>query len=63
MRTLIIALVVSLGCIVLGGCITFDEEHNDHFIRNVKTDIRCIHEDLDWIFAMDKESQLEDYYR
>ena len=62
-----IALVVVLAGFVLGlsGCWFFDAEHNRAYWKMVKKDLMQIHEDLDFILAMDpsSESPLEMYER
>ncbi len=63
MRTLILALVVACACVAMSGCFTFDEEHNRAFIKTVRTDVRLMHQDLDFILLWDEESPLDSYYR
>lgn len=63
MRKLILALVVLSGSLSMAGCFTFDMEHDRTILSYWKTDIRLIHEDLDFILAMDEESPLDSYYR
>jgi len=64
MRKLIFGLALA-GCITtLSGCFTFDAKHNRHIWETMKTDIREIHADLDFIMATESESPLVDsYYR
>ena len=63
MRKLIMAVLVVVPCLTMSGCFTFDEEHNETIVHAMLTDIRLIHQDLDFMLAMDEESQLDSYYR
>ena len=63
MRKIAVAVALAACCMLLGGCWFFDAEHNRKHWKVIKRDLMLIHEDLDWILALDKESPLEDYYR
>jgi hypothetical protein len=63
MRKFIMAMVLLGGALAMSGCFTFDPEHNRTHWKYMKTDIRLLHEDLDFILAMDEESPLDSYYR
>jgi len=64
MRKIVLALVLVGGCLALSGCWFFDAEHNRSHWKIIKKDIRAIHEDLDFILALEEESPLaESYYR
>jgi hypothetical protein len=63
MRRLVLALVVVACCFAMSGCFTFDSEHNRMHWKVIKRDVMLLHEDLDFILAMDEESPLESYYR
>jgi len=63
MRKLILAVLLASCCVALSGCFTFDEEHNRMHWKVIKKDFWLLHEDLDFIFAMDEESPLDSYYR
>lgn len=63
MRKLILALTLAGLCVGASGCFTFDMEHNRKIWGYMKTDIKLIHQDLDFILAMDEESPLDSYYR
>lgn len=63
MRRLIMAVVLASMCVAMSGCFTFDAEHNRRIWRNWKTDIRLMHQDIDFILALDEESPLDSYYR
>lgn len=64
MRKLSLALMLA-GCVLtLSGCFTFDSKHNRHHWQIMKTDFRELHQDLDFILALEEESPLVDsYYR
>ena len=64
MRRLLFALAL-VGCsLALSGCWFFDAEHNYKHKQIILTDLREIHADLDFIFALEEESPLADsYYR
>lgn len=49
-------LLVSLTGVA--GCFTFDSRHNRHHWNIVRRDLQIIHEDLDSIFGLDRESRL-----
>jgi len=64
MRKLLLLLVVTICCSALGGCWFFDAEHNRQHWKNIKTDLRGIHQDLDFLLALDHEPSLvDDRYR
>ena len=47
----------------MSGCWFFDAQHNRAHKKVIDSDISLIHEDLDWILALDKASTLDSYYR
>lgn len=64
MRKLTMALTLACCVVTLSGCFTFDAKHNTHHWQIVKTDLRELHQDLDFILALEEESPLVDsYYR
>ena len=64
MRKLMLVLAVAIFCSALGGCWFFDAEHNRKHGKNMKRDFRAIHQDLDFLLALDHETTLvDDYYR
>jgi hypothetical protein len=64
MRKLLLALMLGACVLTLSGCFTFDAKHNRHHWLIMKKDFREIHADLDFILALEEESQLGDsYYR
>ncbi len=68
MRRLVMSLVLASVCLSLSGCFFFDQEHNRSIIRYWKNDMMVIHEDLDWILAMEPDypqldPMLESYER
>jgi len=63
MRKVVLALVTLAWCLAMSGCWFFDAEHNRKHWKIIKRDLMLIHEDLDWILALDEESPLDSYYR
>jgi len=63
MRTLLLSALLAACCLALSGCITYDEDHDRKIVRYMKRDIMLMHEDLDFIFALDEENPLEIYER
>ena len=63
MRRIIISILLAVCCLSLSGCWFFDAEHNRKHWVIIKKDIECIHEDLDFILALEEETPLESYYR
>ena len=62
MRKLLLALAL-VGCsFLLSGCWFFDAEHNRKHKRFMLIDIAEIHSDLDFLFALEEESPLADWY-
>lgn len=64
MRKLVLLLVLVSCCLTISGCWFYDAEHNRRHWKLIKRDLRAIHEDLDFILALEQESPLaEGYYR
>ena len=63
MRKVVLVLVLAVCCFALSGCWFFDAGHNRKHWKIVERDLWLIHEDLDWILALDEESPLDSYYR
>jgi len=64
MRRLIIAVLLATPFLAtISGCMTYDIDHDRTILRYMESDIRDIHEDLDFIFYLDHESPLEIYMR
>ena len=62
MRKLLIVLALLACSFIMSGCWFFDAEHNRQHMRIIKTDIREIHSDIDFILALEEESPLADWY-
>jgi hypothetical protein len=58
-----LVVVLIACCLGMSGCFFFDREHNRMHWEVIKRDLWLIHEDLDWILALDEESPLDSYYR
>ena len=63
MRRFIMAGLLAVFCVSLSGCWFFDAKHNRLHYKVMKHDISMIHQDLDWILLLDKESPNDSYYR
>jgi hypothetical protein len=64
MRKFVLAALLGIVCVSSSGCWFYDAEHNRRHKEVILTDIRAIHEDLDFILALDKPSPLaEGYWR
>ena len=64
MRKLMLMLTLIGCCVSLGGCWFFDAEHNRGHWKIIQKDLRAIHQDLDFILALEQETTLaDDYYR
>ena len=63
MRKMLLSLLLGVCCLSVSGCWFFDAEHNRKHWKIVKKDIGLIHDDMDFILALDEESQLDGYYR
>lgn len=63
MRRLVLMVFVAMACVTLSGCFTFDALHNRWHWYVIKKDLGLIHQDLDFILAMDEESPLDSYHR
>lgn len=64
MRRLVMLFVLIGCCLSLTGCWFFDAEHNRKQWEYMKMDIRAIHQDLDFLLALDHEPTLvDDHYR
>ncbi len=63
MRRLILVIALVACCFAMSGCWFFDAEHNRKHWKIIKKDIMLLHQDMDWILALDEESPLDSYYR
>ncbi len=64
MRMFILVALLAVCCLGLAGCFTYDEEHNRRILKDWETDIRLMHQDIDFILGFDDDrSMLESYYR
>ena len=64
MRRLVMILALIGICLSLTGCWFFDAEHNRSHWEYMKMDARAIHQDLEFILALDRKPTLvDDYYR
>ena len=62
MRQFVLVLVLLCCCFSLSGCWFFDEGHNRQHNKIIMRDLRAIHEDLDWILALDEPSRVDEAY-
>ena len=62
MRRLTLAITTAACCLALSGCWFFDAEHNRKHKKIILADIREIHEDLDFLLALEDVSPLADSY-
>ena len=64
MRRLMLVLALIGCCFSLSGCWFFDAEHNRGHWKIIKKDLRAIHQDLNFILALETETTLaDDRYR
>ena len=64
MRTLILVALLSVCCLGLAGCFTYDEYHNRRILKSWEFDIQGLHQDVDFILGFDDDkTMLESYYR
>ncbi len=62
MGKLIMVALLAMGCLSVSGCMTFDEEHDRQIVRYWKTDIRAMHEDVDFLLYCDMDSTIGEIY-
>ncbi len=63
MRKVVLALLLVACCFSMSGCWFFDAEHNRGHRKVIERDFMLLHQDLDWILALDQPSPLDSYYR
>ncbi len=64
MRRLVLVALLVAASVSMSGCWFYDAEHNRRHNEIILRDIRALHEDLDFILALEEPSLLaEGYWR
>ena len=63
MRRLLLTALLGAFCLSMSGCWFFDAKHNRKHYKIIKEDVRLLHQDIDWLLLLDKESVNDSYYR